>query len=644
MQNKLTTGFFIFISMCSFTSQAQDYCESGAYSNYLTWVESVSSGSFINDTGPFNNQYGDQDHLYVGYADYTSQVIEWQVGINELTLEPGRFNHPFMADYPSNWRVWLDLDGDYEFAEDELLYDAGSFVTEVAAIDLSALQLSGELITRMRIAVSVYEDLPACGSIGDGEVEDYSVRITPASYNTLLVPEQFLTIQSAVDAAQEGDRILVNDGLYEEDVVVNKPLIIESVNGSDSTSVSSSANGIAFLVQSPFVTIQGFELTTAFLNQYAGIYFFEGADDGQSIDNRCSSRVGGQNNYHVLIDEADRITVKGLYCDKFGIAGIWAEDTAESQFINNTITNQRYHGIYLRDGFEVLIDNNTLNENKRTGLAIDFSNSVTVSGNQCSQNVLNIFPAPPLYLNNNHNGFGISVVNSDDVVISGNQCNNNSHAGIHLKLTDDATLAANLATFNDNQGLLATQANGLMMDGNQLTDNMIVGVELAYSDQASVVENVIDNNGNMGLSLQSVSNSQIDNNIVYGDQQSVVVLNSNNNQWINNTFTSTEPTQLCQFQLDQSTGNQLYLNAFVGANTAGICSINNSQNQWFTVEVLEYQYLGLQFGDQLGNYYSDGDHTDSNGNGISDQPYALPGSEPVDGFALSDLPESYIFQ
>ena len=67
-------------------SQAQEYCENGSYSNFLMWVDAVESGEFLNQTGQFNNQYGDQDHLYVGYDDNSDQTIQWQAGLNELNL------------------------------------------------------------------------------------------------------------------------------------------------------------------------------------------------------------------------------------------------------------------------------------------------------------------------------------------------------------------------------------------------------------------------------------------------------------------------------------------------------------------------------------------------------------------------------
>ena len=51
---------------------------------------------------------------------------------------------------------------------------------------------------------------------------------------TIYVPNDYGTIQGAVDAASSGDTIIVRDGTYTENVNVNKRLTIRSENGSAS--------------------------------------------------------------------------------------------------------------------------------------------------------------------------------------------------------------------------------------------------------------------------------------------------------------------------------------------------------------------------------------------------------------------------
>jgi predicted outer membrane repeat protein len=60
----------------------------------------------------------------------------------------------------------------------------------------------------------------------------------------LHVPAQYPTIQSAVNASVQGDRIILSAGLYRESVTVTKSLTIESAEGLSPTDVVLTATGI----------------------------------------------------------------------------------------------------------------------------------------------------------------------------------------------------------------------------------------------------------------------------------------------------------------------------------------------------------------------------------------------------------------
>ena len=62
-------------------------------------------------------------------------------------------------------------------------------------------------------------------------------RQAEASPATIYVPDDYPMIQEAVDAASDGDTIIVRDETYTENVDVNRSVTIQSENGSANCTV-----------------------------------------------------------------------------------------------------------------------------------------------------------------------------------------------------------------------------------------------------------------------------------------------------------------------------------------------------------------------------------------------------------------------
>jgi hypothetical protein len=90
-----------------------------------------------------------------------------------------------------------------------------------------------------------------------------AARVSAAS--TVYVPDDYSTIQQAVNAAASGDTIIVRDGCYSENIKVTKSdLTIRSENGADNTIISS-ADGTSdvFELNRSRITISGFTIKNA---------------------------------------------------------------------------------------------------------------------------------------------------------------------------------------------------------------------------------------------------------------------------------------------------------------------------------------------------------------------------------------------
>lgn len=102
------------------------------------------------------------------------------------------------------------------------------------------------------------------GFIDDGGVMSSLLLVFLAiGGSVLLVPQEYGTIQSAVDAAADGDTVLVSPGTYTENIeILGKSLDLTSESGCDETVIDGSSSGAVVFVDCPddTVLIKGFEI------------------------------------------------------------------------------------------------------------------------------------------------------------------------------------------------------------------------------------------------------------------------------------------------------------------------------------------------------------------------------------------------
>jgi len=142
-------------------------CTAPTANTYYEFIESVVMGDINNNSG--NNN---------GYANFTDMNTTVAPGSSvNITLTPG---FSFSAAYNEYWRVWIDFNQDGDFDEiDEMVYTSGASQTAVSgaiAIPLSAVNGN----TRMRVIMRYggVASSPCATTIGDGEVEDYTIIVS----------------------------------------------------------------------------------------------------------------------------------------------------------------------------------------------------------------------------------------------------------------------------------------------------------------------------------------------------------------------------------------------------------------------------------------------------------------------------------
>ncbi len=137
------------------------YCSSNGTAS-AEWIAGVKVDSKSHNSGA-----GD-------YEDFTSTIFTMETGKTyPVALTPG-FVSRSGFEY---WSVWIDLNNDFDFDDaGEMVFSSNKSRNAVSGY----ITIPGGMsATTTRMRVSMASQAPeACGYIGDGEVEDYTVKIT----------------------------------------------------------------------------------------------------------------------------------------------------------------------------------------------------------------------------------------------------------------------------------------------------------------------------------------------------------------------------------------------------------------------------------------------------------------------------------
>jgi parallel beta-helix repeat protein len=232
---------------------------------------------------------------------------------------------------------------------------------------------------------------------------------TVSSSTIYYVPDNYATIQGAVNNATAGDTIIVRDGTYPENVKVNKRLTIRSENGPANTIVESpeGVNDHVLAVTADHVHINGLTVKNATGKNEAGLYFYAGL---------------------YISAQHCNITNNTAMNNAFGF---FLSESSKNSLINN-IALDNGDGIYLSYSDFNTISDNTVKRNQRYGIRLWPSHNNTV----CNNNVLN-------------NGYGIRLAGSHNNTMEKNNVQSSTYDGIFLQISNDNSFVDNTANQND---------------------------------------------------------------------------------------------------------------------------------------------------------------------------------------------------
>jgi nitrous oxidase accessory protein len=212
------------------------------------------------------------------------------------------------------------------------------------------------------------------------------------SGNTLYVggvgPGNYTKIQDAINAASNGDTVYVYNGIYYENVVVNKTINLVGEN-RDNTVIDGSGTGDVVTISADWANISGF-----------------------TIQNSGSGYPNWDAGISILSPDSNNNTIFGNNI-KNNNWGVFLNHSSNNAIYKNNIFNNVDSGVLLNDASSNIFGNNITNNNE--GLILAFSSNVVVWDNAVKSN-----------------GVGLDIYHSSNDVIYGNNITENIAIGIEL--------------------------------------------------------------------------------------------------------------------------------------------------------------------------------------------------------------------
>ncbi|MEM2099313.1 MAG: NosD domain-containing protein [Candidatus Bathyarchaeia archaeon] len=216
-------------------------------------------------------------------------------------------------------------------------------------------------------------------------------KVAPANgaSKTIAVPDDYASIQDAIDNAAKGDIIFIKKGVYVENPVVNKAV---SLVGEDRNATIIDVTG-GLQVESDNVTITG-------LTIYNGWRCISLSASNCNISgNKFTDATNG-----VVIVNGQNNRIMGNIFESIGLSSAIQLNFANSNFVSNNYINSCVEGIQIwQNSNNNTITENTITNCKDHAIRLQYSNNNTITHNKIA-----------------NSGCGTSIYGSNNNTISNN--------------------------------------------------------------------------------------------------------------------------------------------------------------------------------------------------------------------------------
>jgi len=312
----------------------------------------------------------------------------------------------------------------------------------------------------------------------------------PPGLKTIIVDQMcrgnFATISEAIAAADPGSRILVHSGIYDEGLVLDKPL--EIVGDGNLGDVVVRAEGKDAIL---FKAARG------------------------RVENLVLQQIGGGKFYGVDIEQG-LLEIEGCDISSSSLACVAIHGKAFPKLRGNKIHDGKASGINVYRNGQGLIEDNKIFGNANAGISISGDGNPTVRGNKIHDD----------------KGSGIHVYESGQGLIEDNDVFGNAGSGIEIKKTGNPTVRRNKIHDGESSGIYVHENGQGIIEDNDIFGNVLAGIEIKEAGKPTVRRNKIHDGKASGIFVWKNGQGLIEDNDIFGNAKAGIAISTGGNPTI----------------------------------------------------------------------------------------------------------------
>jgi parallel beta-helix repeat protein len=337
------------------------------------------------------------------------------------------------------------------------------------------------------------------------------------------------TLTDALNAAQPGDRILVRPGLYQEGIVIEKP--VEIIGDGDLADVIIEAKGKNVVL---FKTSMG-RIGNVTLRQTGGEGTWFGVDIAQGRLHLEGCDITSQSIACVGIHAgADPRLLRNHIHDGKDV-GVMVYDNGQGTLEDNDIFANTFAGVQIQTGGNPTLRRNRIHDGKSAGVLVQENGQGTLEDNDIFANTnsgvqIRTGGNPTLRRNRIHDGKGggVYVYDNGQGTLEDNEIFANASAGVTISEGGNPTLRRNRIHDGKGGGVFVCENGQGTLEDNDIFANTLVGVEIKTGANPALRRNRIHDGKGGGVMVWENGQGTLEDNDIFANPAGVYIKTGGN--------------------------------------------------------------------------------------------------------------------